>query len=80
MPFDIPAGTQPDKILRLKGLGVPSLNGRGTGDQLIRVKLTIPTSLSKSERELLVQYAEVSGETMDPADKGIVGKIKNLFD
>ena len=80
VPFDIPAGTQPDKILRLKGLGVPSLNGRGTGDQLIRVKLTIPTSLSKSERELLVQYAEVSGEKMDPADKGIVGKIKNLFD
>ena len=47
VPFAIPAGTQPDKILRLKGLGVPSLNGRGTGDQLIQVKLTIPTSLSK---------------------------------
>ncbi|HIB54709.1 MAG TPA: molecular chaperone DnaJ [Nitrospirales bacterium] len=80
VPFDIPAGTQPDKILRLKGLGVPSLNGRGTGDQLIRVKLTIPTSLSKKERELLVQYAEVSGEKIDHADNGIVDKIKNLFD
>ena len=51
VPFDIPAGTQPDKILRLKGLGVPSLNGRGTGDELIRVKLKIPTSLTKKERE-----------------------------
>tara|TARA_B100001971_G_C18264320_1_gene590326 strand:+ start:3544 stop:4665 length:1122 start_codon:yes stop_codon:yes gene_type:complete len=80
VPFDIPAGTQPDKVLRLKGLGVPSLNGRGTGDQLLRVKLTIPTSLSKNERELLVQYAEASGEKMDPAGKGIVDKIKNLFD
>jgi len=80
VPFDIPAGTQPDKLLRLKGLGVPRLNGRGVGDQLIRVKLTIPTSLSKDERELLVQYAEVSGEKMDSAGKGIVDKIRNLFD
>ena len=80
VPFDIPAGTQPDKILRLRGLGVPSLNGHGTGDQLIRVKMTVPTSLSKSERELLVQYAELSGEKMDAAGKGFVDKIKNLFD
>ena len=80
VPFDIPAGTQPDKILRLKGLGIPSLNGRGTGDELIRVKLKIPTSLTKKERELLVQYAEASGAKLDHAGGGIVDKIRHLFE
>ncbi len=79
VPFDIPAGTQPDKVLRLKSLGIPNLNGRGIGDQLIRVKLSIPTSLSKKERELLLQYAEASGEKIDPSRDGIVDKIKSLF-
>jgi molecular chaperone DnaJ len=77
----IPPGTQPDKVFRLKDLGVPSLRGNGTGDQLVRVKVRIPTKLTPKQKELLEEFAKVSGESLEEAEgSGLFDKVKSLFD
>jgi molecular chaperone DnaJ len=73
----IPPGTQDGKVFRLKGMGVPNIRGHGTGDQLVRVRVRIPTKLTAKQKELLEEYARASGETI--ADEGILGKVKNMF-
>ncbi|MCQ2087609.1 MAG: molecular chaperone DnaJ, partial [Bacilli bacterium] len=54
----IPAGTQPNTILRLKGQGVKDLRTGKPGDQYIKIIIQMPTSLSKEQRELLEKYKE----------------------
>ncbi len=54
----IPAGTQPDTILRLKGQGMPRTRWKGNGDQLVRVKIRIPTKLKEPQRKLLEQLSK----------------------
>ena len=72
----IPPGTQPDTVLRLKGYGLPHLQGYGKGDQKIRVKVQVPGNLTKKQKELLEQYARESGEDAEPSK----GFFKNIFD
>jgi molecular chaperone DnaJ len=76
----ISPGTQHDKIFRLKGLGAPSLQSNGTGDQLIRVKVEIPAKLTPKQKELLEEYAKISGEPLDAEGSGILDKMKNMFE
>jgi len=57
----VPAGSQPGKLLKVKGRGAPKLKGGGKGDLLARLKLTVPEKLSKQERELLEQLRKVGG-------------------
>ena len=54
----IPAGTQPDTILRLRGQGMPRARWRGNGDQLIQIKVEVPKKLSGQQQELLERLAE----------------------
>jgi hypothetical protein len=54
----VPPGTQPDKVLRLKGLGIPSLKHHTTGDQVFTIKVHIPTKLTAKQRELLMEFAK----------------------
>jgi molecular chaperone DnaJ len=56
----VPAGSQPGKLLKVKGRGAPKLKGGGKGDLLARVKLTVPQKVSKQERELLEQLRKVA--------------------
>jgi molecular chaperone DnaJ len=49
----VPAGSQPGKLLKVKGRGAPKLQGEGKGDLLARLKVTVPEKLGKRERELL---------------------------
>ena len=76
----VPAGTQHDKALRLKGLGVPSLKTNQTGDQIIKVKVQIPTKLSARQKELLAEYAKESGMTLDTDGDGFFDKMKTYFE
>ena len=52
----IPAGTQPGAVLRLRGRGMPSLRGKGVGDQLVTVRVEIPTQLSTRQRTLIEEF------------------------
>lgn len=54
----IQPGTQPGTLIRLRGKGVPHVRGSGRGDQYVRIKLTIPTHLSRRQRELLEEFEE----------------------
>jgi molecular chaperone DnaJ len=58
----MPAGTQPEQKLRLKGKGVPKLNSHARGDAYITVKVKIPTNVSGKERELVEKLAEIVDE------------------
>ncbi len=75
----IPAGTQPGRIFRLRGRGVPHVDRRGRGDLLVRLTVDVPTRMSKSEEELLRRYAEERGEAVVPPGKGLLGRIKSAF-
>ena len=57
----VPAGSQPGKLLKVKGRGAPRLKGGGNGDLLARLRLDVPQKVSKKERELLEQLRKVSG-------------------
>lgn len=55
----VPAGTQPDTVLRLRGKGLPHFGGRQRGDQLIRVRVVVPERLSPAERRLYEQLRDM---------------------
>ncbi|HEX5890395.1 MAG TPA: molecular chaperone DnaJ [Pyrinomonadaceae bacterium] len=73
----IPTGTQTGTVFRLRGKGMPALGGRGKGDLFVSVTVMTPTSLTREQRKLLEQLAEV--ETKDLEDKGLVDKVRDIF-
>lgn len=73
----VPAGTQTGKILRLRGQGLPRLEGRGKGDQLVRVFCEIPTKLSDRQRELLEELQEIDGE--ESGKKSFFDRVTEYF-
>lgn len=61
----VPAGTQPDTILRLKGKGMPKLRGYGSGDLLIKIIVEIPKNMTSEEKDLLKKYAQIRKENIN---------------
>ena len=76
----VPPGTQHDKVLRIKGLGIPSLKGGSTGDQVYTIKVQIPTKLTARQKELLMEYAKESGMSMEANGDGFFDKMKTFFE
>lgn len=70
----IPSGTQNGQMFRLKGRGIPGLHGLGKGDQIVRIKVAVPTKLTERQKQLLREFAEISGEKT--RSKGIFEKVK----
>lgn len=54
----VPAGTQPGKLFRLRGKGVPRINANGRGDQIVEIVVQIPERLSREQRKILEQFKE----------------------
>jgi molecular chaperone DnaJ len=73
----IPAGTQTGTVFRIKSKGMPALGGRGRGDMFVAVTLITPKSLTKEQRKLLEQLAEV--EDADFQDASFMDKVRNIF-
>jgi molecular chaperone DnaJ len=73
----VPTGTQTGTVFRLRGKGMPALGGRGKGDLFVSVTVMTPTSLTREQRKLLEQLAEV--ESKDLEDKGLVDKVRDIF-
>jgi molecular chaperone DnaJ len=74
----IPAGTQTDTHFRLKGKGVPRLRGNGQGDQHVKVVVVTPTHLSDAQRDLLRDFAGLSGEKTHE-NVGFFDRMKKAF-
>jgi molecular chaperone DnaJ len=74
----IPPGTQPGKVIRVKGRGVPRLGRAGRGDLLVEVGVEVPTHLDEEESKLLRRLAALRGEQVDE-DHGLLGKIRSAF-
>ncbi len=73
----IPAGTQTGTIFRVKGHGMPNLGGRGKGDLFVAATLVTPKTLTKEQRKLLEQLAEV--EDADFSDESFIDRVRNIF-
>ena len=80
--MNVPAGSQPGDVLRLRGLGLPDIHGRSAGDLLVRLQVEVPKKLSEREKQILEELAQIRGdaETSRGGPKGIFTKIKQWFD
>ncbi len=77
----VEAGTQPGKVLRLRGKGLPSVNGYGTGDLLVNISVYIPEALTKEEKSQIEQLAQSDNFKPNTSVKEkIFRKFKSLFD
>lgn len=81
----IPEGTQPGRVFRIRGRGVPQAAGNNAprGDHLVHVQVEVPTQLSPKQRELLEQYANASGEAAkdNPQPKRrLLDRVRSLLD
>jgi molecular chaperone DnaJ len=77
----IDPGTQAGKILRLRGKGLPDVNGYGKGDLLVNVNVWIPKNLSREEQKTVEQFRNSDTFTPKPDadDKGFFDRVKNYF-
>jgi molecular chaperone DnaJ len=78
----IDAGTQPEKILRLRGKGIPDVNGYGKGDLLVRVHVWIPKKLNNEEKRALEKLQNSPGFQGGPSasEKSFFAKMRDMFD
>ncbi|MBI2894202.1 MAG: molecular chaperone DnaJ [Deltaproteobacteria bacterium] len=76
----LPEGTQPGRIFRLKGKGIPYLGSSGRGDQIVTIQLEVPEKLTARQRELLREFAQEAGEEVHPQRRGFLDKLKQIFD
>lgn len=74
--LNVPAGTQTGTVFRIKSHGMPNLGG-GRGDLFVAVSLVTPKTLTKEQRKLLEQLAEV--EDIDFSDESFMDKVRNIF-
>jgi molecular chaperone DnaJ len=75
----VPEGTQSGKEIKLRGQGVPHLNEHGKGDLIVEIRVSTPTKLSKSQRELLKQLEETMTVENTPASRSVFSKVKDIF-
>ncbi|MFO7171707.1 MAG: molecular chaperone DnaJ [Bacillota bacterium] len=77
----IPEGTQPGATFTLRGKGMPRLGRSGRGDQIVRIRVEIPTRLSPKERELLQELARIRGESVAGGgqSRGFFDKMRDAF-
>ena len=74
--YTIPEGTQSGTTFRLKGKGIPGLNGRGRGDQYVTVYIETPRNLNREQKEALKKFSESLGEKNYEEHKSFFGKFK----
>ena len=77
--LEIPAGTQPNESLTVRGRGMPALRARRTGDLRVLVNVVIPRRLHREQRELLQRLAETMTEENLRTGEGVFGKLKRAF-
>ncbi len=77
--LEIPAGTQPATVFRLRGKGMPDPHGRRTGDLHVEVELVVPRKLGDEHEELLRKLAELEKSEVNPHQKSWLDKLKDFI-
>ena len=71
----IPPETQYGQQFRLRGKGVPYYNHNGAGDLVVEVRIQTPTRLAPREKEILVEFAQLRGESLEDGNDGFFDKL-----
>ncbi len=77
--FTVKEGTQPGDILTLKGKGFPYVNGRGCGDQLVRVVVEVPKNLTSEQKRLLTEFDNATNDKNYQKRRSFMDKLKRAF-
>ncbi|MBU2588228.1 MAG: molecular chaperone DnaJ [Alphaproteobacteria bacterium] len=77
--LDIPAGIQSGKQLRIRGAGMPVLQGRGRGDLVVEIAVETPTKLSRRQKEILEEFRATETGDECPESRGFLDKLKEVF-
>lgn len=72
-------GTQSGDVFKLKGKGIPHINGRGRGDQYVKVNIEVPRNLSSKQKDLLRQFEDASSDKNYTKRKGFGDILKKIF-
>jgi molecular chaperone DnaJ len=75
----IPRGTQSGDVIKLKGRGMPDVNGRGRGDELVEVVVDTPRHLTPRQEELLRELAEIEHLEVSPRRKSFFERLRDYF-
>ncbi len=75
----IPQGTQSGTHFRLKNRGIARLGGYGRGDQIVSVIVETPTKLTQRQKELLDEFAKISGHDVNPMSRSFFEKVRDLL-
>ncbi|MBZ5548266.1 MAG: molecular chaperone DnaJ [Acidobacteriia bacterium] len=75
----VPEGTQSGTSFRIRSKGVPVLNGHGKGDLFVEVRVQTPGKLSKRQRELLAELAQLTPVENKPQRRSLLGRVKDMF-
>ncbi len=76
----IPQGTQSGKQFRLRGKGMPIMNGNGRGDMYVQTEVETPVNLTKRQRDLLADFAAAGSAKTSPQSEGFFAKVKELWE
>lgn len=80
VPLKIPAGTEGGKVFILRGLGMPDVHGRSTGDHHVRIVLETPTDLPRNSRDLLAAFGATLKESQHPRLSSLRKKAKAFYE
>ena len=75
----IPGETQTGKLFRMRGKGLQNVNGRGRGDQYVRVNIEVPKNLSDKQKKLLREFEETSTDENQVKRKSFWDKVKDAL-
>ena len=77
--FKVTPGTQSGTVFKLKGQGMNSVRHQARGNLYVTVTVVVPKKLNSKQKDLLTQFAEVSGEEIKHVEKGLKDKFKEVF-
>ncbi len=77
--YSVPEGTQPGDVFKLRGKGIPHINGGGRGDQYVRVSIEVPRNLSEKQKAALREFDSSTGEANYKKHRSFFDKVKDAF-
>ena len=77
--YKVPEGTQTGTMFRMRGKGIQNVNGRGRGDQYVRVNIEVPKNLTDKQKKLLREFEETSTDENQIKRKSFWDKVKDAL-